>query len=154
MSRSTSHRTDDVERLGSGGGGGRHGDDEDSGGGGGGGGGPLVTVTSTRNLMEAEMIQGLLTDAGIPSVVKRSVDNPDFLAAGPRDVKVVAELAPQARAVLAETMTAEGEDPEWTALEEEARRRGAETSPERLAIWVGAVFLGGLILAWILYQAG
>jgi hypothetical protein len=114
----------------------------------------LVTVTSTRNLMEAELIQGLLTDAGIPSIVQRSVDNPDFLAAGPRDVKVVAGLAPRARAVLAELLTEEGADPEREALEEQSRLRGVGPSPERLAIWVGAVFLGGLILAWILYQLG
>lgn len=144
----------DLQRPGPGGGGGSHGGEE-GGGGGGGGDGPLVTVTSTRNLMEAEMIQGLLEGAGIPSVVQRSVDNPDFLAAGPRDVKVVAELAPRARAVLAETLAVEGEDPELRALEEESRRRaGGGPSPERLAIWIGAVFLGGLILAWILYQLG
>lgn len=154
MSRSTSH-SPDQRQLGAGGGGGRRGGDEDEGGGGGGGGGPLVRVASTRNLMEAEMLQGLLADAGVPSVVQRSVDNPDFLAAGPRDVKVVSDLAARAREVLAETMTAEGEDPEWTALEEEARLRGGgATSPTQLAIWIGVVFLGGLILAWILYQLG
>jgi hypothetical protein len=112
-----------------------------------------VTVTSTRNLMEAELIQGLLAEAGIPSVVQRSVDNPDFLAAGPRNVKVVSGLAAKARAVLAETMIEEGEDPEFRALEEQSRLRGGGApSPERLAIWIGAIFLGGLILAWILYQ--
>jgi Putative prokaryotic signal transducing protein len=156
MSRSRSH-SPPLERAGVGGGG-RDGRDDDEGGGGGdgGGGGPLVTVASTRNLMEAELLQGLLTEAGIPSVVQRSVDNPDFLAAGPRDVKVLAGLAAKARAVLAETMTEEGVDPEWTALEEQSRLRagGAGPSPERLAIWVGAVFLAGLILAWIFYQLG
>ncbi len=102
------------------------------------------------------MIQGLLTEAGIPSVLQRSggFDVPEFLAAGPRDVKVVSDLAAKARAVLADTMVEEGEDPEWTALEEEARQRGGggEASPARLALWVGTVFLGGLILAWALYQ--
>jgi len=150
MSRSRSH-SPERERPGAGGGG-RDGRDDD-GGGGDGGGGPLVTVASTRNLMEAELIQGLLAEAGVPSVVQRSVDNPDFLAAGPRNVKVVSELATKARAVLAETMTEEGEDPEWTALEEESRlRAGGAPSPERLAIWIGVVLLGGLIVAWILYQ--
>lgn len=156
MSRSRSHSPEaKPKHPGSGGGGGWQGGDEGEGGGGGGGDGPLTTVTSTRNLMEAEMVQGLLTDAGIPSVVMRSVDNPDFLAAGPRDVKVVADLAPRARAVLAEVLTEEGADPEWEALEEEARRRGGVApSPEQLAIWIGAVLLGGLIVAWILYQVG
>lgn len=153
MSRSKSHSPEE-EHLDAGGGGGwdRRDDDE---GGGGGGGGPLVTVASTRNLMEAELIQGLLAEAGIPSVVQRSVDNPDFLAAGPRVVKVVSDLAAKARAVLAETMTEVDADPEWAALEEESRRRsGGATSPERLAIWIAAIFLAGLILAWILYQLG
>jgi len=155
MSRSTSHSRE-MERPGTGGGGGSHGGGGDEGGGGGGGGGPLVRVASTRNLMEAEMLQGLLSDAGIPSVVMRSVDNPDFLAAGPRDVKVVSGLAAKARAVLAETMTEIGEDPELAALEEQARLRGGggAPSPERLAIWIGVVLLGGLIVAWILYQLG
>jgi hypothetical protein len=153
MSRSRLH-SPEIERPGAGGGGGWGGGEEDEGGGGGGDGGPLVTVTSTRNLMEAEMIQGLLAGAGIPSVVQRSVDNPDFLAAGPRDVKVVAQLAPRARTVLAETMTEIGEDPEMRSLEEESRLRSGTTSPEQLAIWIGVVFLGGLILAWILYQLG
>lgn len=153
MSRSTSDSRE-VERPGDGGGGGSHGGDGGEGGGGGGG-GPLVTVTSTRNLMEAEMVRGLLENAGIPSVVQRSVDNPDFLAAGPRDVKVVSDLAPKARAVLADVLVEEGADPEWTELEEQARRRGGVgPSPEQLAIWIGAVFLGGLILAWVLYQLG
>jgi putative signal transducing protein len=154
MSRSTSHSDPPLERP-DGAGGGWDGRDEGEGGGGGGGGGPLVTVASTRNLMEAELIQGLLTEAGIPSVVQRSVDNPDFLAAGPRNVKVVAALVSEARAVLAETMTEEGEVSELRGLEEQSRLRGGGApSPERLALWIGAVFLGGLILAWILYQLG
>jgi hypothetical protein len=145
----------DLQRPGPGGGGGWHGGDDDEGGeGSGGGGGPLVRVASTRNLMEAEMIQGLLADAGVPSVVQRSVDNPEFLASGPRDVKVVSDLAKKARVVLAETMVEEGEDPEWTELEEQARLRtwSGETSPGRLALWVATAFLGALILAWVLYQ--
>jgi hypothetical protein len=152
MSRSKSHSSE-LGRPTAGGGGWDGRADDEGGGGGDGGGGPLVTVTSTRNLMEAEMIQGLLADAGIPSVVQRSVDNPDFLAAGPRDVKVLSDLASKARAVLAETMTEEGQDPELAQLEEQARlRSGGATSPVRLAFWIGAVFLGGLILSWILYQ--
>ncbi len=102
------------------------------------------------------MIQGLLGEAGIPSILQRSsgFDVPEFLASGPRDVKVVSDLAAKARAVLADTMVEEGGDPERTALEAEAQLRsgGGAASPARLAIWIGAVFLGGLILAWVLYQ--
>lgn len=155
MSHSTSHSPGTQRRGAHGGGGSHHGGDDDGGGGGGGGGGPLVKVGFGRTSAEAEMLQGLLMGEGIPSVLKRSrgFDNPDFLASGPHDVYVVSDLAAKARSVLAETMVEEGEDPERAELEEQARLRGdGETSPERLAIWIGAVFLGGLILAWILYQ--
>jgi hypothetical protein len=155
MSRSTSTSPSSHRRGAHGGGGSDHGGGEE-GGGGGGGGGPLVKVAFARNQAEAEMLQGLLSEAGIPSILHRSggFDTPEFLAAGPRDVKVVSDLAKKARAVLAETMVAEGEDQERVELEEEARLRGGstETSPGRLAIWVAAAFLGALILVWILYQ--
>jgi hypothetical protein len=156
MSSSTSHKPN-ARRRGAHGGGGSHdgGGGDGGGGGGGGGGGPLVKVAFGRTLAEAEMIQGLLSEAGIPSVLQRSsgFDVPEFLASGPRDVKVVSDLAAKAKSVLADTMVEEGEDPEWTALEEQARLRdGGETSPGRLALWVAAAFLGALILVWILYQ--
>lgn len=52
--------------------------------------GPLRLVTVAANQAEAELIEGFLRSAGIPSVVKRSggADVPDFLAAGRRDVLV------------------------------------------------------------------
>ena len=52
--------------------------------------GPLVRVASARNQPEAELLQGMLLEEGIPSLVRRSggFDVPDFLAAGPRDVLV------------------------------------------------------------------
>ncbi len=102
------------------------------------------------------MIQGLLGEAGIPSVLQRAAgfDVPEFLASGPRDVKVVSDLAAKARAVLKDIMVEEGEDPELADLEEQARLRGGsgETSPARLALWIASAFLGALILVWILYQ--
>ncbi|HEU4393022.1 MAG TPA: hypothetical protein VFR04_05220 [Solirubrobacterales bacterium] len=152
MSRSTSHSPSSHRRGAHGGGGSDEGHD---GGGGGGGGGPLVKVAFARNQAEAELLQGLLLESDVPSVLKRSrgFDNPDFLAAGPHDVYVSSHLAAKAREVLAETMVAEGEDPEWTALEEETRLGGSgETSPGRLAFWILTVFFGGLALAWLLYQ--
>jgi hypothetical protein len=156
MSRSTSPSPSAHRRGAHGGGGAHDGGGDGGGGGGGGGGGPLVKVAFARNQAEAEMIQGLLSEAGIPSVLHRSggFDTPEFLAAGPRDVKVVSGLAEKARALLADTMVAEGEDRERTELEEEARLRrdGTEASAGRLAIWVAAAFLGALILVWVLYQ--
>src|ERR671936_496560 len=51
---------------------------------------------------EAEMIQGLLLDAGVPSLVRRSAgfDVPDFLAAGPRDILVPESGVELARGML------------------------------------------------------
>jgi hypothetical protein len=101
------------------------------------------------------MLQGLLLDAEVPSVLKRSrgFDNPDFLSAGPHDIYVVSSLAEKARTVLADTMVAEGEDPESAVLEEQARLRGSgASSPGRLALGVATAFLGALILVWVLYQ--
>ena len=58
-----------------------------------------MRVASARNQAEAEMIQGLLLEEGIPSLARRSggFDVPDFLAAGPRDI-LVAVLGRRGRA--------------------------------------------------------
>ncbi len=62
--------------------------------------GRLVKVAYALNQMEAEMIQGLLGEHGIPSMVQRTVDNPEFLAAGPRQILVPEAAAQEAREVL------------------------------------------------------
>ena len=62
--------------------------------------GRLVKVAYALNQMEAEMIQGLLGEHGIPSMVQRTVDNPEFLAAGPRQILVPEAAAEAAREVL------------------------------------------------------
>jgi hypothetical protein len=75
---------------------------DDEGGGGGGGGGRLVKVAFAHNQMEAEMIQGLLTGEGIPSLVKRGpgFDVPEFMPVGPRQIFVAESSAQRAREVL------------------------------------------------------
>lgn len=151
MSRSTSHRDPGGHSRGAHGGGGS--DDGQGGGGGGGGGGPLVKVAYGRNQPEAELMQGLLSEEGIPSILKRSggFDNPDFLAAGPHDVMVTAQVAPRAREVLAETMF-EGEDAEREEFERRARGETGATPPGRFALWFAVAVLGGVILIWVLYE--
>jgi hypothetical protein len=64
--------------------------------------GPLVKVARARHQAEAELIEGLLLEEGIPAISKRSggFDVPDFLASGPRDVLVPASAAEVAREVL------------------------------------------------------
>jgi hypothetical protein len=64
--------------------------------------GELVRVAGGRNQPEAELIQGLLLEEGIPSVLRRArgFDVPDYLAAGPRDVMVAESGVVTAREVL------------------------------------------------------
>lgn len=64
--------------------------------------GKLVKVGFAQQQPEAEMIQGLLSEHGIPSMLRRAAgfDVPDFLAAGPREILVAEELVEQAREVL------------------------------------------------------
>lgn len=65
--------------------------------------GELVSVAYAQHQVEAEMIQGILLEEGIPSLVRRNAgfDVPDFMAAGPRDVLVPRSAAEAARDLLA-----------------------------------------------------
>jgi len=107
--------------------------------------GQLVTVAGARHQAEAEMIQGLLLEEGVPSVLKRTAgfDVPDFLAAGPRDV-----LVPETGAELARELLA-GTQPEPV----ESSRRPADG---RRAAWIAVAVLGGgtgaAVVAWALLQ--
>jgi hypothetical protein len=64
--------------------------------------GELVRIAGGRNLSDAELIQGILLEEGIPSLQKRTrgFDVPDFLAAGPRDIFVPESAAEDARELL------------------------------------------------------
>jgi hypothetical protein len=64
--------------------------------------GPVGRVAGGRNQAEAELIQNILLEEGIPSILRRTAgfDVPDFLAAGPRDVLVPESGLDAARAVL------------------------------------------------------
>jgi hypothetical protein len=65
----------------------------------------LVKIAYARQQAEAEMIQGLLSEHGIPSLLRRAAgfDAPEFLAAGPHEVLVAEEVLEEAREVLAGT---------------------------------------------------
>jgi hypothetical protein len=64
--------------------------------------GPLLRVARADNQAHAELIQNLLIEEGVPSMLRRTrgFDVPDMLAAGPRDVMVAASGADAARDVL------------------------------------------------------
>ena len=72
--------------------------------------GPLVKVVGARNQAEAELLQGMLLEEGVPSMMRRSggFDVPDLLASGPRDILVPASGADAARQVLQLPDLAEG----------------------------------------------
>jgi len=103
--------------------------------------GDLVRVAGGRNQAEAELIQGLLLEWGVPSVLRRTAgfDVPDFLAAGPRDVLVPEAGAHTAREVLLEA------DMAPTTTGERAGPR-----PLVLAAIVGFGGAAAALLAWLL----
>ena len=106
--------------------------------------GDLVRVAGGRNQAEAELIQGLLLEWGVPSVLRRSAgfDVPDFLAAGPRDVLVPESGAETAREVL---------------LQADLAPTTGERSGPRPLLLAAAVVLGGLataLIAWLASQGG
>jgi hypothetical protein len=109
--------------------------------------GPLVRIAGGRNQAEAELIQNLLIEEGVPSVVRRSAgfDVPDFLAAGPRDVLVPESGAEIARAAL----SAEG-------IPGAPLPGGGPTRTQVLGI-AAALFLAAFVtalIAWALLQLG
>src|SRR4051794_4753297 len=101
MPRSQSPR-ENMESVADGGDGGAQPVPDEGGGGGGGGGGKLGKGAFAPNQMEAEMIQGLLAEHGIPSLVKRGpgFDVPEFMPVGPRQIFVAESAAADAREVL------------------------------------------------------
>jgi hypothetical protein len=64
--------------------------------------GELVWVAGASNQAEAEFIQGMLLEEGVPSLIRRAAgfDVPDFMAGGPRELLVPASGAPTAHEVL------------------------------------------------------
>jgi len=75
--------------------------------------GGLVRVAGAQNQTEAEFIQGLLLEEGVPSALQRTrgFDVPDMLAAGPRDVMVPESGYAAARDVLLQSEIVSDERP-------------------------------------------
>jgi hypothetical protein len=68
-------------------------------------------VGRAQNQPEAELLQGLLLEEGIPSMTRRApgFDVPDFLAAGPRDILVPESGMEAAREALGASPSPPGE---------------------------------------------
>jgi hypothetical protein len=98
--------------------------------------GDLRRVATARQQPEAELIQMLLLEEGVPSTVRRAAgfDVPDFLAAGPRDVLVPESGLDVARDVLRQSEIIE---------EPPTAPPGMSTAPGRPA----AMLLLGLLVA-------
>jgi hypothetical protein len=105
--------------------------------------GELVRVAGAHNQAEAEFIQGLLLEEGVPSLLRRSAgfDVPDFLAAGPRDILVPQSGLDTAREVLLEA----------DLISE--RRGGAQVvAPLRLLAGLLAALAVGALIVWLLSE--
>ncbi|HYY73672.1 MAG TPA: DUF2007 domain-containing protein [Solirubrobacterales bacterium] len=116
-------------------------------------GGDQVRVASARNLAEAELIQGMLLEEGIPSVQRRmrGFDVPDFLAAGPRDILVPEAGAEAARDLLADARGDPGEALGAGGLEAAGAEGGGER-PIRLLVGVLVAFAAAAAVVWLLFQ--
>ena len=103
--------------------------------------GELVQVAGASNLAEAEFIQSLLLEEGVPSLLRRSAgfDVPDLLAAGPRDILVPLSGADVAREVL---LSAELIDP--------ATPRSSPVAPGRLLLGLIAALTIGALVVWLI----
>ncbi len=64
-----------------------------------------VKVAAAPNETDAQMMEGMLKDAGIPALIQRApfFDIPHFLSAGPRDVLVPASALEEAKRILEDT---------------------------------------------------
>jgi hypothetical protein len=106
--------------------------------------GQLVRVAGGRNQAESELIQNLLLEEGIPSMLRRSAgfDVPDMLAAGDRDVLVPESGVDAARDLLlaAELMPSAEVEPYQ-----------GPNAVKLLVAFVGAGALAALI-AWALIE--
>lgn len=101
--------------------------------------GNLVRVAGAMNLAEAEFIQGLLLEEGVPSTLRRTrgFDVPEMLAAGPRDIMVPQSGHTAAREVLLEAEIVRDEEVEETPAWRVLAVLLAVLAVGALIIWLG-----------------
>ncbi len=104
--------------------------------------GELVRVAGGRNQAEAELIQNLLLEEGIPSIVRRTAgfDVPDYLAGGPRDVLVAESAVRPARQMLLDT-----------DLAPQAPDRAQTRDPLRTTVVVVGIVAAAMLLVYLLW---
>src|SRR3954449_10877948 len=102
--------------------------------------GDLVRVAGARNQAEAEWIQELLLEEGVPSILRRSrgFDVPDMLAAGPRDVLVPVSGVNAAREVLLQAELLPPDAPD-----------GGADRPTRVLLGLLAALVVVALVAWV-----
>lgn len=104
--------------------------------------GELVRAVWARNQSEAELIEGMLLEEGIPSVMRRppGFDVPDFMASGPRELLVAASALEASREVLLQNDIA-------------PRPVAARPSAPRATRVLAALMLGVVLLALVVFMA-
>src|SRR4051794_38116713 len=111
-------------------------------------GGEPVKVAFAQNLAEAQMIQGILLEEGIPSYERRSrgFDVPDFLAAGPRDILVPSAAADEAHSLLDAGSEA------GSAASPTSAPASADPAPARFLLGFLAALACGAAVIWLVAE--
>ena len=106
--------------------------------------GELVRVAGAMNQAEAEFVQGMLLEEGIPSTLRRTrgFDVPDMLAAGPRDVLVPESGVEAARDVLLQSDIEVTQAPHIV-------RDATGPAPGKLLAWLLAAAGVAALLIWL-----
>lgn len=106
--------------------------------------GALVRVIGASNQTEAEFIQGMLLEEGVPSTLRRTrgFDVPDMLAAGPRDVMVAVSGHAAAREVLLQAELIAGEADPGAPPAQVLKFLIAALVVVALVAWLGTSLLG------------
>ena len=109
--------------------------------------GEPVKVAFAQNLSEAQLIQGILLEEGIPSFERRTrgFDVPDFLAAGPRDI-----LVPSSAADVAHQLLGDEQSNSTTAGQPAVAQAGP--APRRLLLGLVSLLAFGAVLVLVFYE--
>jgi hypothetical protein len=108
-------------------------------------GGRLVRVVQARNPTEAQLMQGVLLDAGIPSIDRatRAFDILDLLAVGPRDILVAEGAVEEARQLLGV---------EAPALATGSTPLAFAEAPSRLLAKLAVALVVAAAIVWVLWR--